>query len=196
MSNSELTTLLVNGTNGDRSALDCLMPLLYQDLRQLAASRIKRERPDHTLQATALVNELYLRLIDQQRVDWRSRAQFFGLCAHQMRRILIDHARKHASEKGGGGLIKVSIDDALPYAPERADVLVNLDNALEQLALAHARSATVVEMRFFGGMANQDIAEVLGISANTVINDWNFARAWLQDRLGAMGDGTLAASAG
>lgn len=189
MTNPEATQLLVDRANGNHAALDRLLPLLYDDLRQLAARYMRQERPDHTLQATALVNQLYLRLIDQQRIDWRGRAHFFALCAQLMRRILIDHARKHLSEKGKGSVKPLPLDEALVYAPEHAAEFVALHEALDQLAQADERSAQVVEMRFFGGMSNEEIAEVLGISANTVINDWNFARAWLRDRLEAGGDG-------
>lgn len=196
MQETGLTELLVDGANGDHAALDRLMPEIYPHLRQLADRRMWKERPDHTLQATALVNELYLRLIDQKRVDWRGRAHFFALCARIMRQILVDYARKHLAEARGGHLEKLPLEKALFYSNERAAQLIDLDEALDQLLQADPRSAAVVEMRFFGGMANEDIAEVLRISINTVINDWKFARAELRDRLGAGGDETLAASAG
>ena len=183
MPNHELTELLVDGVNGNHAALDSLLPLLYNDLHQLAARRMGKERLDHTLQATALVNQLYLRLIDQQRIDWRGRAHFLALCAHLMRQILVDHARKRLSEKGGGNWQKLPLEDVLNCAPEPAAQLIDLNEALNELGQVDSRSAKVVELRYFGGLSNEEIAEVLGISTNTVINDWNFARAELRNRL-------------
>jgi len=177
------TDLLIAAAAGDRQALDQMLPLVYAELHRLAASYLSRERPDHTLQATALVNEAYLRLINQRRVDWRNRAQFLGLAANTMRRILVNHARDRAVAKRGGAQERVSLSFA-EIAAEPPDVdLITLEDALERLAVQDARKARVVELRFFGGLAMEEIAEVIGVSKATVEREWAFAKAWLYDAL-------------
>lgn len=176
---SELTHLLLDWGKGDKDALDKLMPLVYDELRSLARRYLSRESAGHTLQTTALVNEAYLRLIDQSRVQWQNRAHFFAICAQMMRRILVDHARKQHYAKRGGGAVRLSLDDVAMLSKEKAAELVALDEALEKLAEMDSRRSRVVELRFFGGLNNEEIASVLGISANTVMRDWNLAKAWL-----------------
>jgi RNA polymerase sigma-70 factor (ECF subfamily) len=176
---SELTQLLLDWSQGNKNALDKLMPLVYDELRSLARRYLSRESTGHTLQTTALVNEAYMRLIDQNRVQWQNRAHFFAISAQLMRRILVDHARKQHYAKRGGDAIKLSLDDVALLSKEKAAELVALDEALEQLAELDSRRSRVVELRFFGGLNNEEIASVLGISANTVMRDWNLARAWL-----------------
>ncbi len=172
--------MLMDWSNGDQSAVDLLQPLVHKELRRLAASHLRRERPNHTLQPTALVHEAYLRLVQQDQVQWRGRAQFFGLCAKLMRQILVDYARRHRAAKCGGGARPVPLNEALVYAPERSGELLALDDALVRLAQVDARKSQVVELRFFAGMTAEESAEVLGVSANTVLRDWDFARAWLR----------------
>lgn len=176
---SELTHLLLDWGKGDKDALDKLMPLVYDELRSLARRYLSRESAGHTLQTTALVNEAYLRLIDQSRVQWQNRAHFFAISAQMMRRILVDHARKQHYAKRGGGAVRLSLDDVALLSKEKAAELVALDEALEKLAEMDSRRSRVVELRFFGGLNNEEIASVLGISANTVMRDWNLAKAWL-----------------
>lgn len=176
---SELTHLLLDWGKGDKDALDKLMPLVYDELRSLARRYLSRESAGHTLQTTALVNEAYLRLIDQSRVQWQNRAHFFAISAQMMRRILVDHARKQHYAKRGGGAVRLSLDDVAMLSKEKAAELVALDEALEKLAEMDSRRSRVVELRFFGGLNNEEIASVLGISANTVMRDWNLAKAWL-----------------
>jgi RNA polymerase sigma factor (TIGR02999 family) len=176
---SAATQLLLAWGTGDREALDQMLPLVYEELHRLAAHYLSRERPDHTLQPTALVHEAYLRLINQRHVDWRNRAQFLGVAAGAMRRILVNHARDRAAAKRGGNRERVSI--SLIEAPSGGpDVeLIALEEALEQLAALDARKARVVELRFFGGLTTDEVAEVLEISRATVEREWSFARAWL-----------------
>ena len=162
-----------------KAALDQLTPLVYEDLRRLAQHYMQGERLGHTLQASALVNEAYLRLIDQQHVQWQNRAHFFAIAAQMMRRILITHAQSHAYAKRGGGALKVSLDEAAVLSQERAGELLALDEALAGLTIIDPRRSQVVELRFFGGLSNEEIAEVLKISPNTVTRDWNVAKAWL-----------------
>jgi RNA polymerase sigma factor (TIGR02999 family) len=161
------------------------MPLVYDELRRLARERLRRERADHTLQATALVHEAYLRLVDQTRVSWRSRAHFFGVAAQQMRRILVDYARAHIAAKRGGLGRRVSLDEAATFAQEEALDLVALDSALENLAKTYPRKSQVVELKFFGGLEVREIADVLEVSEKTVRRDWNFAKLWLLRELTA-----------
>ena len=175
----EVTQLLAAWGSGDRAALDRLMPLVYDELRRLARHYMGRERAGHTLQTTALVNEAYLRLADQRNTRWQNRAQFFGVAAQMMRRILVDHARGHAYQKRGGGAPKVPLDEAAVLAPEKAAETIALDEALERLAEHDQRKCRVVEMRYFGGLTVEEIAEVLKISAVTVMRDWSMAKAWL-----------------
>ena len=175
----EVTQLLVDWSNGDEAALDKLMPLVYEELHRMAKRHIGRERPGHTLQTTALVNEAYLRLIDQRSVRWQNRAHFFSIAARLMRRILIDHARAHHYAKRGGATIKVSLGKAIDVSKERAAELVLLDDAMTALAALDPRKSQVVELRFFGGMSVEETAEVLGVSSVTVMRDWSTAKAWL-----------------
>jgi RNA polymerase sigma factor (TIGR02999 family) len=188
-----VTRLLQDWSGGDRGAAERLMPLVYDELRHLARSYLRRERSDHTLQPTALVNEAYLKLIDQTRVSWQNRSHFFGIAAQVMRRVLLDHARSHASAKrGGGGHNKLSLDDAKVPAVERAAELLALDEALQRLAEVFPRKGRVVELRFFGGLSTAEAAEVLGVSEKTVMREWESAKLWLYrelDREGAAGEG-------
>lgn len=177
---SSVTVMLMDWSNGDQSAVNRLQPLVHKELRRLAASHLRRERANHTLQPTALVHEAYLRLVHQDQVQWQGRAQFFGLCAKLMRQILVDYARRHKAAKYGGGARPVALNEALVYAPERSDELLALDEAMARLAQVDARKSQVVELRFFAGMTAEESAEVLGVSPNTVLRDWDFARAWLR----------------
>jgi len=179
----EITQLLAEWSNGNQGALDKLYPLVYEELRRLAHRYMRRERKDHTLQTTALINEAYLRLIDQKSVHWENRAHFFSISAQIMRRILIDYARRYQYAKRGGGATKISLDDAAVVAKERAAELLMLDEALIGLAKRDPRRSQVVELRFFGGLSNEEIASVLKVSPNTVTRDWNLARAWLYREL-------------
>jgi len=176
---NETTQLLVDWTGGNKAALDQLMPLVYRELRQLASRYLRKERRDHTLNSVGLVNEAYLRLIDYSNLRWQDRAQFFGLAAQLMRRILIDHARNHRYAKRGGGSRKVSLDEAAVFSGERAADLVALDDALTSLAAFDARKSQVVELRFFGGLNIDETAEVMKISTMTVQREWRWAKAYL-----------------
>jgi RNA polymerase sigma-70 factor, ECF subfamily len=175
----EVTDLLLAWGRGDRSALDRLIPLVYEELRRLAHRYMGQERPGHTLQTTALVNEAYLRLIDASRVRWQNRAHFFAVSAQLMRRILVDFARAHRNLKRGGAAQQVSLDEALPVAREPDADLVALDEALTALAAIDPRQARAVELRFFGGLSVDEAAEVLKVSPETVHRDWRVAKAWL-----------------
>ena len=176
---SHVTGLLVAWGGGDQSALEQLMPLVHVELRRLARREMGRERPNHTLQTTALVNEAYIRLIDLSRVRWQDRAHFFAMSSRLMRRILVDHARARQSQKRGGGVPRVSIDEALAVAPERGPDLVALDDALQALATLDERKSRVVEMRFFAGLSVEETAEALHVSPETVMRDWRLAKVWL-----------------
>jgi RNA polymerase sigma-70 factor, ECF subfamily len=175
----EVTDLLLAWGRGDRSALDRLIPLVYEELRRLAHRYMGQERPGHTLQTTALVNEAYLRLIDASRVRWQNRAHFFAVSAQLMRRILVDFARAHRNLKRGGAAQQVSLDEALPVAREPDADLVALDEALTALAAIDPRQARAVELRFFGGLSVDEAAEVLKVSPETVHRDWRVAKVWL-----------------
>lgn len=175
----EVTLLLSALTRGDQDAGARLIPVVYNELRRLAGSYMRHERPDHTLQATALVHEAYLKLVEQQSVNWQSRAHFFGVAAQLMRRILIDHARGHLRQKRGGEYKKVSLNDAFIFSPEQSVELLAVDESLQRLAKLDERQARVVELRFFGGLSVEEAAAVLGISAKTVKRDWSVAKAWL-----------------
>lgn len=175
----EVTQLLVAWSDGDRAALDELTPLVYEELHRLARNHMSRERQGHTLQTSALVNEAYVRLIDQRNVRWQNRAQFFSIASRLMRRILVDHARSHHYAKRGGDVRRVSLDEAAVVAQEQAAELVALDDALKSLAAIDPRKCQVIELRFFGGMSVEESAEVLGVSAVTVMRDWSTAKAWL-----------------
>src|SRR5437867_984404 len=185
---SEVTQLLKDWGNGDSAALDRLMPIVYDELRKVAARYLRRERQDHTLQPTALVNEAYLRLVDQKQVQWQNRAHFMGVAAQMMRRILVDHARNHKRVKRGGGAQKVSLDDAVVVAEDRTEDLVELDDALNALAAFDERKSRVVEMRYFGGLSVEETAEVLKVSEITVARDWKLAKAWLYTHIEENGE--------
>jgi len=180
---SEVTRLLKEWSTGDSAALDQLIPIVYDELRAVAARYLRRERQGHTLQPTALVNEAYLRLIDQNQVQWQNRAHFVGVAAQMMRRILVDHAKNHNRVKRGGGTRKVTLDEALAVSDERADDLVELDEALTALEAFDKRKSRVVEMRYFGGLSVEETAEVLKVSEITVARDWKLAKAWLYTRI-------------
>ena len=176
---NEITRLLAAWNGGDEAALEQITPIVYRELRRIAAAYLRRERPNHTLQPTALVNEAFVQLIGHADVSWQNRAHFFAVAARMMRRLLVDHARGLGRAKRGGGARRVPLDDALVFAPEQSDEFLALDQALERLAAAHPRQAQVVELRFFGGLSVEETAAVLKVSPNTVIRDWRFARAWL-----------------
>ena len=177
-----ITRLLVAWTEGDESAFAELIPIVYKELRRLAQWHMGHERPGHTLQATALVNEAYLRLVEINQVRWQGRAHFFAMAARQMRRILIDAARKRGNVKHGGDVVKVTLVDDL-NVPNRPEDLLALDEALDALAQLDARRGQVVEMKIFGGMSGAEIAGVLGVSEDTVKRDWTLAKAWLGKEL-------------
>ena len=185
----DISALLRAWSGGDQSALERLTPIVYDQLHSLARRYLKRERPGHSLQATALVNEAYLRLVDQERMQWHNRAQFFAVSAQLMRRILVDHARRH-NLKRGGGVQHVSLEEAAVVGGDQGADLVALDDALNALARLDARKVQVVEMRFFGGLSVEETAEVLKVSPVTVMRDWSTAKAWLYRELaGGTGDG-------
>src|SRR6185503_648173 len=175
-----LTQLLVAWSDGDASARDELMPLVYEELHRLAHRYMGRERQGHTLQTSGLVNEAYLRLIDQSRVKWQNRAHFFGIAAQMMRRILVDYARSRGYAKRGGDARQVSFDEAAIVSEERAADVVALDDALKGLAEIDLRKSRIVELRFFGGLSIEETAEVLAVSPGTVMRDWTLAKAWLR----------------
>lgn len=176
---AEITQLLAHLKDGDEAAASKLMPLVYDELRALAARHLRSERVNHTLQPTALVHEAYLKLIDQTRVNWQGRTHFFAVGAQIIRRILVDHARQRKRRKRGGGAARVTLDDAVALAPQRDEEILALDEALEKLAKLDARQAQVVELRFFGGLSVKEVAEQLKVSTRTVEGDWTMARAWL-----------------
>ncbi len=176
----QVTQLLVRWREGDRSALDELMPLVYKELRRLAAHYMRGERPGHTLQTLALVNEAYLRLAAHEEIQWQDRAHFFGVAAQAMRRILVDHARRRGNLKHGGSAPRIALDEALIVSAERVAEVVALDDALARLAAVDPRKSQLVELRFFGGLSIEETAEVLGVSPGTVMRDWTFAKAWLR----------------
>jgi RNA polymerase sigma-70 factor, ECF subfamily len=175
----DVTLLLSKIENGDEDAASKLMPLVYDELRRLARGYMRRERPEHTLQATALVNEAYLKLVNQESPNWQGRSHFLGIAANVMRRILIDHARGHVREKRGGNQKAVPLDEALVFSPGQSSELLRLNEALERLAELDERQSKIVELRFFGGLSVEETAEFLKISPKTVKRDWSVARAWL-----------------
>jgi len=179
---TQVTVLLAKLRDGHGDAVNELVPLLYDELHRLAASYFRRERSDHTLQPTALVNEAYLRLVDQD-VQWQNRNHFFGVAAQVMRRILVDHARSRQAAKRGGQLPKLSLDQAIVYSPERSGELLVVDELLERLTRFDPQQGRIVELRVFGGLTVDQAAEVLGISAATVKRDWSVAKAWLAREL-------------
>jgi RNA polymerase sigma factor (TIGR02999 family) len=181
----DITRFLQLWSEGDESALEKLTPLIYRELYRLASGYMRREQPEHTLQATALVNEAYLRLIDWKNVQWKNRGHFLGVAAQVMRRVLVDYARSRRYNKRGGGARPLSLDEAAPIAQEKLGLLVDVDEALNRLAAIDPRRAKVVELRYFGGLTVEETAEVLKISPITVIRNWNFAKAWLLRELSA-----------
>ena len=178
-----LTQLLIRWGNGDRAALDELMPLVYDDLRRYAHSFLRRRARSHTLQATALVNEAYLRLVGRQQTSWQNRAQFFGLAAKIMRELLVDYARAKATDKRGGSQLRLSLTEADRFSSAAEVDLLTLDQALRELAELNPQYGQVVELRYFGGLTIEETAVVLGVSHATVERDWKFARAWLKREL-------------
>lgn len=175
----EVTRLLADWSKGDTSALDRLIPLVHAELRRIAQSQMRQERPGHTLQATALVNEAYLKLAGQDGFEWHDRAHFFAVCAQVMRHILIDHARAHARDKRGGGAIQVSLDEVAVMGAEQAGDYVALDEALRLLESVDPQKGRIVELRYFGGLSIEEAADVLKISSRTVRREWRRAKAWL-----------------
>jgi RNA polymerase sigma factor (TIGR02999 family) len=180
-----VTLLLKQWQEGNEGALEALMPLVYNELKRVAGSYLRRERPDHTLQSAALVNEAYLRLIDQTQIQWQNKAHFFGIAAQMMRRILVDHARRHKASKRGAGVPTLALDEAVVQAQNQSIDLLGLDEALEALGEVDPQQSRIVELRFFGGLSIEDTANVLGISPATVKRDWAAARAWLYREVGA-----------
>ena len=180
MSNAnEITALLIDWSNGNREALERLFPLVERELHRMAHHYMRREQPGNTLQTTALINETYLRLIDQKKVHWQNRAHFFGISARIMRRFLLNYVRDQKRLKRGGGAIQVSLSDITGVSAEKSDELLALDEALKRLADIDERKSQVVELRYFGGLSVEETAEVLDVSPITVIRDWNMAKAWL-----------------
>jgi RNA polymerase sigma factor (TIGR02999 family) len=175
----EVTQLLLDLRRGNKDAEGRLIPLVYKELRRIAAHHLRREAPDHSLQPTALVHEAYLRLIDIQEINWQSRSHFFAVSATLMRRILVDHARASRAHKRGNGWDAISLNDALLPSPARAPEILALDEALNKLAQLDQRQSKIVELRFFAGMSEDEAGNVLGISARTVKRDWRIAKAWL-----------------
>ena len=179
-----ISHLLKEWNAGDREALDRLTPLVYEELRRQAAHYLRRERPGHTLQTTALIHEAYLRLVDAQDVRWQGRAHFFAIAANLMRRILVDHARRRDADKRGGSQVRVQLDEALAVAEETEVDLLAIDEALNKLAAIDEQQARVVELRFFSGLSVEETAAALGVSPKTVKRDWSVARAWLRREIG------------
>jgi RNA polymerase sigma factor (TIGR02999 family) len=183
-----VTELLLKWREGDDSAMDRLMPLVHGELRRLACGFLHHERPGHTLQATALVNEAYLRLVRSSRVQWRDRAHFFAVSAQLMRRVLIDEARKRGYQKRGGDATRVTLEETSAVADERPVDVLALDEALRRLAEHSPRKGRIVELRFFGGLTTEEIAEVLGVSVDIVKREWRTAKLWLMRMLNERGD--------
>ena len=181
----DVTALLGEWSRGNRDALNELLPKVYAELRRIADRQFRMERANHTLQPTALVNEVYLRLVDQQQVDWQNRAHFFGVAANVMRRILVDHARRHSASKRGDGVRCVSIDEAKDVAAPKELPVLALDHALDRLETVDAELAKIVELRAFGGLTIEEAAHVLGVSPSTAKRDWRTAKAWLNRELGS-----------
>lgn len=182
---AEITQLLVNWSRGNEAAFEQLVPLVYPELKRLARRYMGRENPGHTLQTSALINEAYLRLVDQQSVEWQDRAHFYRMAAQVMRHILIDHARKRRFQKRGAGATHVPIDELMIAANERATELVALDDALDALAAIDTRKVQIVELRFFGGLTVEETAQVMNLSPITIKREWRSAKAWLQTEVSA-----------
>jgi RNA polymerase sigma factor (TIGR02999 family) len=183
VSQQEVTQLLADWSRGDDAAFAKLTPLIYEELRRIAHHHMGGQRPDHTLQTTALVNEVYLRLADQTNPRWQNRAHFFAVAARAMRQILVSYARSQRSQKRGGGAFKIELDEAAIVSPEQSQEIVDLHEALERLAALDSRKAQVVELKYFGGLNYDEMAEVLKISRVTVRRDWEFAKVWLYTEL-------------
>jgi len=181
----EVTKLLKAWSDGDESALNELMPLVHDELHRLARRHMRREKPGHILQTSALVNEAYLRLVDASQIHWQNRAHFFGIAARLMRRILVDDARRRHFDKRGGRMIQVALDEVMSVPQEQAANIVALDDALQTLSAIDPRQSEIVELRFFGGMSIEETAEFLHVSPGTVMRDWTFARAWLRKEMAA-----------
>ena len=184
----DITTLLLEWSGGNRAALDELTPLIYAEFRQLATRALSRERPNHTLQSTALAHELYLKLIDQKRTQWRDREHFFAMASQIIRRILVDHARRLHAQRRGGLDTRITLDEALAPQQDRDLNLVELDNALEALSRIDSQQARIIELRFFGGLSIEATGRILGVSPSTVNREWNLARAWLYRELSRSAD--------
>ena len=178
----------MNWSRGDKTALDQLVPLVYPELRRLAKRHMGRENPEHTLQTSALINEAYLKLVDQQNIQWTNRAHFFAMAAQVMRHILVDHARTRNYAKRGGGAVKLPLDEAVALTDQRAGELVALDDALKELAKLDDRRSQIVELRFFGGLNLEETAEVMNISISTVQREWRAAKAWLHRTMTSRGE--------
>ena len=183
-SSIDVTMLLKELSSGNQDVLAELIPLVYDELRRLAAYHLRRERGNHTLQATALVHEAYLRLVDQRHVDWKNRSHFFGVAAHLMRRILLMHARRVHAAKRGGSAQRISLDEGVVFTREHSPELVVLEELLTRLAALDPQQARIVELRFFGGLSVEETADLLGISSATVKRDWAMAKAWLAREMG------------
>ena len=188
-SSHEITQLLLAWSEGDQAAFEQLVPLIHRELRRLAKGYMRQERPGHILQTTALINEAYLRLIDWKDVRWQNRAHFFGVAAQLMRRILVDFARAHHRATRGGAMRQVSLDEAAAVSVERASEFIALDEALDRLAVIDPRRSRMVELRFFGGLSEEETAEALKVSPRTVRREWSLARAWLRRELRRGGPG-------
>ncbi|HYZ83088.1 MAG TPA: sigma-70 family RNA polymerase sigma factor [Bryobacteraceae bacterium] len=185
LSRNDVTQLLVEWGKGDKAALDQLTPILYDELRRLADSYLRRERDDHTLQPTALVHEAYVKLADQTKLEWQNRAHFFGIAAQVMRHILVDHSRKHNAEKRGAGMPKVPIEEGLMVSKQQSSDIVALDDALKALSVIDERKSKIIELRYFGGLTVEEMAEVLGISVATIGRELRMAQAWLHREMTA-----------
>jgi RNA polymerase sigma factor (TIGR02999 family) len=183
VASDEVTQLLGQLSGGNRAAVDELLPLVYKELKRIAGSQMSHERPGHTLQATALVHEAYLKLVDQRDVNWRNRAHFFGVAAQAMRRIMLDYAKARGRGKRGGGIHKTSLDEAMAVSEDRAGELLDIDEALTRLEQIDARQGRIVELRFFCGLSVEETAEAMGISSPTVKREWAMAKAWLHREL-------------
>ena len=179
----DVTQLLVAWSNGDEAARDQLIPLVYEELHRLAHHYMSRERPGHTLQTSALVNEAFVRLVDQQDVHWQNRSHFFGIAAQMMRRVLVDYARSRQYQKRGGNVVQVSLNEKLIVSDEQTAEVVALDDALKSLATFDQRKCQIVELRFFAGLSIEEAAQVLGTSPGTVMRDWTLAKAWLRKEI-------------
>ena len=183
---NEITGMLIEMTNGNQDAVNQILPHIYDELKRLASSYLRRERADHTLQPTALVHEAYMKLIDQKRVQWQNRAHFFGIAAQVMRRILMDHARKHQAGKRGGEAEKLQLEEEiLVVSHDKSAELIALDDALQALAAIDEQKSKIVELRYFGGLSIEETAEVMGVSVPTINRQWRMAKAWLYSQLAA-----------